>query len=139
MSLTAAGLALPPVAFMTWPTNQPSDWGFSATPAALSGLAAMISSMAFSIAPVSVTCLRPCFSTTSVGEPSPFQTWSKTSLAILEEITLVSISSTSWATWAAGSGFSLKSLPSAARRAETSLVTQLDTNFASLPLAAASK
>ncbi|MNW70722.1 hypothetical protein D3C74_501520 [compost metagenome] len=65
---------MPPVAFMTWPTNQPMAWGFSATAAALSGLAAMISSTAFSMAPVSVTCFRPCFSTTSAGEPSPFQT-----------------------------------------------------------------
>ena len=41
--------------------------------------------IAISMAPVSVTCLRPRFSTTSAGEPSPFQTWSKTSLATVRK------------------------------------------------------
>ena len=45
ISLTAAGLALPPVDFMTWPTNQPSIDGLSFACSTLSGLAAMISSI----------------------------------------------------------------------------------------------
>src|ERR1041384_3709667 len=54
-SLTACGLALPPVAFITWPTNQPASAGLALACSALSGLAAMTSSTAFSIAPRSVT------------------------------------------------------------------------------------
>lgn len=41
-AFTAAGFALPPVAFIVWPTNQPSSVGFSLAWATLSGLAAMI-------------------------------------------------------------------------------------------------
>src|SRR5947209_14458338 len=54
-TFTACGLALPPVAFITCPTNQPSMVGFCFAWATLSGLAAMILSIAASIAPVSVT------------------------------------------------------------------------------------
>ena len=85
-SLTAWGFALPPVDFITWPTNQPSMVGLALTCSTLSGLAAMISSTAFSMAPVSVTCFRPRASTISAGEPPSVQTISKTSLAILPEI-----------------------------------------------------
>ena len=55
-SLTAAGLALPPEAFITCPMKNANNLSlperYSAT---LSGLAAITSSMTFSIAPVSVT------------------------------------------------------------------------------------
>jgi hypothetical protein len=54
-SLTACGLALPPVDFITCPTNQPSMPGFALACSAFSGLAAMTASTAASIAPVSVT------------------------------------------------------------------------------------
>jgi hypothetical protein len=37
--LTACGLALPPDAFITWPTNQPSSFGLAFACATLSGLA----------------------------------------------------------------------------------------------------
>src|SRR5262249_9989582 len=95
MSLTAAGLALPWVSFITWPTNQPIAWGLSFTAAALSGLAAIRASTIFSMAPVSLTCTRPCFSTMALGLPSPVPISSNTCLAILDEMTPVSISSTS--------------------------------------------
>src|SRR3546814_4380200 len=53
-SLTAAGLALPPEAFMVWPTKNPNSLSlperYSAT---LSALAAITSSITFSMAPVS--------------------------------------------------------------------------------------
>src|SRR5690606_28745407 len=85
-SLTACGFALPPVAFITWPTNQPASVGLALACSALSGLAAMTSSTAFSIAPVSVTCFMPRVSTTSRGSPPSFQMISNRSLAILPEI-----------------------------------------------------
>ena len=50
-SLTACGLALPPDCFITWPTNQPASCGLAFACATLSGLAAMMSSTTFSIAP----------------------------------------------------------------------------------------
>ena len=50
-SLTACGLALPPDDFITWPTNQPASCGLAFACATLSGLAAMMSSTTFSIAP----------------------------------------------------------------------------------------
>ena len=46
----------------------------------------MISSTAFSIAPVSVTCFMPRLSTSSRGSPPSVQTISNRSLAILPEI-----------------------------------------------------
>lgn len=54
----------------------------------------------------------------------PAQTWSKTSFAILEEITPSSIRATSSATWEAGRGLASNSRFAAARRADSSLVTQ---------------
>jgi hypothetical protein len=60
---TACGLALPPVAFITWPTNQPASLGLALACSTLSGLAAITSSTAASMAPVSVTCFMPRFST----------------------------------------------------------------------------
>ena len=63
IALTASGFALPPVARITWPTNQPSVFGFVCTCSTCFGFAAMISSTTFSMAPVSVTCFRPRSST----------------------------------------------------------------------------
>jgi len=54
-SLTACGLAFPPVCFITWPTNQPSRFGLAFTCSTLSALPAMMASIAASIAPTSVT------------------------------------------------------------------------------------
>jgi hypothetical protein len=54
-SLTVCGLALPPDAFITWPTNQPIAFGFVLASASLSGFLATISSTSFSIAPTSMT------------------------------------------------------------------------------------
>ena len=51
VSLTACGLALPPDAFITWPTNQPIAFGLVLASATLSGFLAMMSSTVFSIAP----------------------------------------------------------------------------------------
>ena len=48
---------MPPVAFITWPTNQPMACGFSFTWAAWPGLAAIRSSMIFSSSPVSASQL----------------------------------------------------------------------------------
>jgi hypothetical protein len=42
ISFTALGLALPPVAFITWPTNQPASLGFCLAFSTCAGLAAMI-------------------------------------------------------------------------------------------------
>ncbi len=43
-SLTACGLALPPDAFITWPTNQPTAFGLVLASATLSGFLATMSS-----------------------------------------------------------------------------------------------
>src|SRR5262249_30446393 len=85
-SLTACGLALPPVAFMTWPTNHPASAGLALAWSALSGFAAMTSFTAFSMAPRSVTCVSPRRSTMDLGSPPSDQTMSNTSLAILPEM-----------------------------------------------------
>jgi hypothetical protein len=66
-ALTACGLALPPVAFITWPTNQPASAGLACACATLSGLAAITSSTAASMAPVSVTWRMPRASTIAPG------------------------------------------------------------------------
>src|SRR4029453_14275970 len=73
-SLTACGLALPPDCFITWPTNQPTSCGLAFACATLSGLAAMMSSTTFSIAPRSVTCFMPRASTSARGSPPSSQT-----------------------------------------------------------------
>src|SRR5665647_3950826 len=72
-SLAACGLALPPDDFITWPTNQPIIAGLALACATLSGLADMMSSTTFSIAPRSVTCFMPRASTLSlihISEPT---------------------------------------------------------------------
>src|SRR5690606_9518473 len=66
---TACGLALPPVPFITCPTNQPAMLGLAFACSALSGLAAMTWSTAASMAPVSVTWRMPRASTISAGSP----------------------------------------------------------------------
>src|SRR6185437_9309117 len=53
-SLTACGLALPPEAFITCPTNQPMAFGLLLACSTLSGLAATISSTTLAMAPTSV-------------------------------------------------------------------------------------
>src|SRR5208282_322918 len=73
-SLTACGLALPPEAFITWPTNQPIAFGFVLAAPTLSGFLPMMSSTSFSIAEKSVTCFNPLVSTIARGSPPSFQT-----------------------------------------------------------------
>ena len=85
-SLTACGLALPPDAFITWPTNQPIAFGLVLASPTLSGFLATMSSTSFSIAETSVTCFKPRSSTIARGSPPSLQTISNTSLAILPEI-----------------------------------------------------
>ena len=86
-SFTACGLALPPVAFITWPTNQPSMVGFAFACSTLSGLAAMICVDGRSR---SRRCRSPAscraLSTIARGSPPSLQTISNRSLAILPEI-----------------------------------------------------
>src|SRR6056297_966925 len=69
ISFTALGLALPPVAFITCPTNQPASLGLALAFSTCAGLSAMIWSTAASIAPVSVTCFMPRSSTICAGSP----------------------------------------------------------------------
>src|SRR5438067_214170 len=91
-SLTACGLALPPDDFITCPTNQPTSCGLALACATLSGLAAMMSSTTFSIAPTSVTWVKLFLATYSRGSISGLvKTTSRTSLAVLPEITPVEI------------------------------------------------
>src|SRR6476659_2731408 len=85
-SLTACGLALPPDAFITWPTNHPIAFGLVLASPTLSGFIAIISSTSFSSAETSVTCFNPRVSTRVRGSPPSFQTISNTALAILLEI-----------------------------------------------------
>ena len=138
-SFTACGLALPPEAFITWPTNQPSAFGFVFASATLSGFLAMISSTTFSIAPVSVTCFMPRASTIARGSPPSLQTISNRSLAILPEMTPSPIRSRIAPSCAAETGDCAISLPSLFSRPASSLITQLAAAFASRPLATASK
>ena len=63
---------------------------------------------------------------------------SKTSLAILEEMTPSSIRATSSAISSGAMGLSEMGVPAAVSRAARSLVTQLATSLASRPAAAAS-
>jgi hypothetical protein len=59
-SLTCAGLALPLLAFMTWPTRALKAFSLPARNSSTDfWLAASTSSIIASMAPVSVTCLRP--------------------------------------------------------------------------------
>jgi hypothetical protein len=59
-SLTCCGLALPLLAFMTWPTRALKAFSLPARNSSTDfGLAASTSSMIFSMAPVSVICFRP--------------------------------------------------------------------------------
>src|SRR6056297_2912961 len=67
ISFTDFGLALPPVAFMTCPTNQPASFGLLCAFSTCAGLSAMIWSTAASIAPVSLTCFMPRSSTIFSG------------------------------------------------------------------------
>src|SRR5258706_1198529 len=91
-SLTACGLALPPDDFITWPTNQPISWGLARACSTLSGLAAMMSSTTFSIAPKSVTWVKLFSATYSRGSIFGFANrTSRTSFAVLPEITPVEI------------------------------------------------
>ena len=66
MSFTAAGLALPPVSRITWPTNQPSACGRSLTASALSGFAAMILSIAAAMAGIAGALLAQTTETVSL-------------------------------------------------------------------------
>src|SRR5437868_15299636 len=87
-SLTACGLALPPDDFITCPTNQPTSCGLAFACATLSGLAAIMSSTTFSIAPTSVTWVKLFLVTYSRGSISGLaNTTSRTSLAVLPELT----------------------------------------------------
>src|SRR5690606_16477523 len=60
ISLTCAGLALPRLAFMTWPTRALKAFSLPARNSSTDlALAAITSSIMASMAPVSVTCFRP--------------------------------------------------------------------------------
>src|SRR6056297_404444 len=123
-------LALPPVAFITWPTNQPASLGFCWAFSTCAGLAAMISSTACSIAPVSVTCFMPRASTISAGSPPSVYTISNRSLAILPEMSPFLIRPMIPASCAGETGLSPMSWSSFFSRPNSSLMTQL---AASLP------
>jgi len=90
------GLALPPVAFMTWPTRKPTMLVLPALYLAMeSGLSARDLVDRSRDPFVSVTCFRPRWSMSSLGEP-PFSSSSgKRCLAILTEMVLSSMSRTS--------------------------------------------
>src|SRR5687768_5851633 len=86
-SLTICGLALPAIAFITWPTKKPNNASLPALYCStLSALPASTSSTAASIAPLSEVCLRPRASTMSPA-PSPVSSMiSNTCLARLPEM-----------------------------------------------------
>src|SRR5712671_2800733 len=130
-SLTACGFALPPEDFITCPTNQPTIAGLALACSALSGLAAMMSATSFSIAPTSVTCLRPRASTIAPGSPPSVHTISNKSLAILPEIVPFWIRSRIAPSCTADTGDVTISLPSRFSRPNNSLMIQLAAALAS--------
>src|SRR5688572_947998 len=87
--LTWTGLALPRDSFITCPTKNANTLSPPARYCSTClGLAAMTASTIFSIAPVSVTCLRPFAAIISSAVPSPSSMASNTVLAIFDEMVL---------------------------------------------------
>src|SRR6266404_5041076 len=96
ISPTKAGFALPLLSFITWPLRKLRAAVLPALKSAAGpGLAAMASSQNFSIAPASLTCARPFFSTILAGASPVANMSAKTSWAILVLIFPASTSSTS--------------------------------------------
>src|SRR5262249_40791567 len=89
IALTCAGLALPLVAAITFPTSALKAFSLPPRSAATVGaLAGSPSSTIFSIAPASEICLSPRAPMIASASPSPAHMAPNTSLAILPEITL---------------------------------------------------
>src|SRR5262245_10278967 len=120
-SRTRAALAWPRVAFMTAPTSAPAAATLPARIlSAMSGLAAIASSIADPSAASSDTTTRPRAATTSSGDPSPASTPSMTHRASLSLTVPASISATTRATWPGVIGSAETSVPaSLARRASS--------------------
>src|SRR5260221_2333074 len=95
MSLTAFGLALPPVSFMTAPTKKPMSLGLSLRRAASSGWAATTRLHASSSAPTSETWFKPSAFTMSAAVRRSAHMRAKTSLASLPESVPASMRATS--------------------------------------------
>src|SRR5688572_774638 len=125
-SLSWAGFALPWVAFITCPTKKPNSLSLPLRySASCFGLAAMIASIACSIAPVSVICLRPRASMTSSAPRPSDHMASKTSLASLPEMVSSPIRARSPASAVAGTRLASTSRPSRLSAPESSPITQL--------------
>src|SRR6185369_1367895 len=130
-SFTTAGLAFPLLARITWPTKKPKT--FSLPPRNSSTcpmFAAMISSMIFSISPVSETWTSPFSATISSGRFPDFHISSKTVLAILLEMVPLSIRASSSASTSGDTGHCSMSSPLSLRPLVTSPMTQLAAIFA---------
>src|SRR5690606_33194945 len=141
-SLTCCGLALPLLAFITWPTRALNALSLPALNwVTLSGLAAITSSMIFSSAPVSFICRRPLASMmASTSWPSPDHSASNTWRAALFETVPSAMRASSAASVSAFTGASAISRSSLLRRRETSPMIQLLASLAwPEALAAASK
>ena len=138
-SLITAGLALPPVTFINWPTHQPKALGLVSASSTLSGLAAIKASTVASIRPVSVSCFKPSRSTMMEGASPVSIIRANTSFAILPFMVPLLINSTNSPKRSAVTGLWARSLSCLLSQPNNSTVIQLFTSLASRPLAAVSK
>ncbi|ABQ66964.1 hypothetical protein Swit_0596 [Rhizorhabdus wittichii RW1] len=142
-SLTTPGLALPPIAFIVWPTKKPNSLSlpprYSAT---LSALAAITSAITASIAPVSLVCLRPRSSTILAGSSPVSSMISNTCLASVPDNVPSATSASSSAPCLGLTGLSSIALPSRLSAPNRSEISQLDaaraTSAPGLPAASSS-
>src|SRR4051794_33300609 len=133
-SLTSCGLALPAIAFIVWPTKKPNNASFPPLYCAtLSVLSASTSSIAWSIAPVSLVCLSPRLSTIAAAPSLLSSMISNTCLAIVPEMVPSATSPSSSAAWAGVTG--LRSIVSPRRLSapNSSATTQFAPCFGSTP------
>src|SRR6267154_1082971 len=131
-SFSCAGLALPAVAFMTWPTKNPNSLSLPARySASRAGLRAITSSITRSMAAVSVIWRKPCASITASALAPPDHMVSNTSLAILPEMVWSQMRRSSPARRAGGSLPEPTSRFSLFRAAASSPMTQFAASFGS--------
>ena len=135
-SLTCAGLALPAVAFITWPTSQPSTFSLPARNCSTwVGLSATTLATAASMAPASVICRNPLASMMADGSPPVSAMISNTSLASRPEMVPSASRSSSLPSASAEIGEVAMLLPCLFSTANRLVITQLAACLPSRPRA----
>src|SRR5436309_8232412 len=132
ISWTSCGFALPPVAFITWPTNQPSR---AALPprycSTCFGFAAMISRPTAAIFSGSLICSKPLPATISLAARPVENISARMSFPILPERVPLATSANNSASRSGETGDSAISFPASLSRWESSLKIQLAESFGS--------